>query len=56
MDLPFVVATYPAHTLFNLTVVLPEKGDGYSLPAPDVDKTVGGVSYVRHSRSLTARL
>jgi tetratricopeptide (TPR) repeat protein len=50
LDLPFVVTPYPAHTLFNLTVVLPEKGEGYGLPAPDVDKTIGGVSYVRRSK------
>jgi tetratricopeptide (TPR) repeat protein len=49
-DLPFVVPGYPDYALYNLTIVLPEKGQGYSVAAPDVDKIVGGVSYVRHSK------
>jgi tetratricopeptide (TPR) repeat protein len=55
-DLPYVVSGYPTHTLYSLTLLPPEGGVGFSLPAPDIDKILGGVRYVRHSKVTDGKI
>jgi tetratricopeptide (TPR) repeat protein len=50
VDAPFAV-DYPAYTRQTVVIVLPGKGEGFSLSGGgDIDRTLAGVAYFRRSR------
>lgn len=47
---PFEV-NYPAFTANRFAIKLPHRGEGFSTPAEDVDRTVAGRAFVRRTRT-----